>query len=170
MTCFPLSDQNILPKMELQCILSMRSKYQYKEDSGFLPGTIVAWFGSCTPVVGTWTLGVCDLRGLGSKTKGNCRNHGFCTILVFVQPFGLLNAWTPAGFPDPCADPKSRSTSRFYNLHHRSTGVLNWGFYFLDPPGGLGSASPCLHLEPRGSERLARGRAPHGAMGGLSRR
>ena len=40
--------------------------------------------------------------------------------------------------PDPWADPKSRSTLRFYNLHHRRTGVQNWGIYFLDPPRGLG--------------------------------
>ena len=40
--------------------------------------------------------------------------------------------------PNPWADPKSRSTLGFWNLHHRSIGVQNWGLYFLDPPGGLG--------------------------------
>ena len=33
--------------------------------------------------------------------------------------------------PDPWADPKSRSTSGFLNLHHRSIGVQNWGIYNL---------------------------------------
>ena len=42
-------------------------------------------------------------------------------------------------YPHPWADPKSRSTLGFYNLHHRSTGVQNWGIYVLDPPGGLDS-------------------------------
>ena len=36
--------------------------------------------------------------------------------------------------PDPWPDPKSRSTLGFYNFHHRSTGVQNWGIYSLDPP------------------------------------
>ena len=40
-------------------------------------------------------------------------------------------------YPHPWADPKSRSTLGFYNLHHRSTGVQNCGIYILDP-GGLG--------------------------------
>ena len=30
-----------------------------------------------------------------------------------------------------------------YNLHHRSIGVQNWGFYFLDPPKALGNQG-CL--------------------------
>ena len=42
-------------------------------------------------------------------------------------------------YPDPWVDPKSRSTLRFCNLHHRSIRVQNWGLYFLDPPRGLGS-------------------------------
>ena len=41
-------------------------------------------------------------------------------------------------FPHPWADPKSRSMLGFYNLHHRSIRVQNWGIYFLDPPRGLG--------------------------------
>ena len=36
------------------------------------------------------------------------------------------------------ADPKTRSTSGLYNLHHGSIRIQNWGFYFLDPPRGLG--------------------------------
>ena len=35
----------------------------------------------------------------------------------------------------PCADPKSRTPLGFYKLRHRSTGVHNWGIYFLDPQG-----------------------------------
>ena len=30
---------------------------------------------------------------------------------------------------EPWADPKSRSTLRFYNLHHRSVRVQNWRLY-----------------------------------------
>ena len=41
-------------------------------------------------------------------------------------------------FPDPWADPKSRSTLGFCNLHHRAIRIQNWGFYFLDPLRGLG--------------------------------
>ena len=52
---------------------------------------------------------------------------------------GAVVTWAPQ-HPDPWADPQSRSTLRFYNLHHRSTGVQNWEFYFLDPPGGLDSS------------------------------
>ena len=32
----------------------------------------------------------------------------------------------------------SRSTLGLYNLHHRSIGVQNWEFHFLDPPRALG--------------------------------
>ena len=40
--------------------------------------------------------------------------------------------------PDPWADPKSRSTSRFYNLHHGSVRISNCGgFYLLDTRQGL---------------------------------
>ena len=39
--------------------------------------------------------------------------------------------------PRRCADPKSRSTLGYWNLHNRSTRVQNGGFYFLDPPGSL---------------------------------
>ena len=42
-------------------------------------------------------------------------------------------------YPEPWADPTSRSTLGFYNLHYRSTGVHYWGIYFLDPPRGLGN-------------------------------
>ena len=38
--------------------------------------------------------------------------------------------------PDPWADPKCRSTSGFYNLHHRNIGVQNQGIDFSDSPGG----------------------------------
>ena len=40
-------------------------------------------------------------------------------------------------YPDPWADPKSRFTLRFYDLHDGSIGVQTWGFYVLDPPEGL---------------------------------
>ena len=40
---------------------------------------------------------------------------------------------------DPWANPTRRSTSGLYDLHHRSIGLQNWGLYFLDSPGRLGS-------------------------------
>ena len=49
-----------------------------------------------------------------------------------------LQVSNPHPNPNPWADPKSRSISRFCNLHHRSIRVQNWGIYFLDPPRGLG--------------------------------
>ena len=33
--------------------------------------------------------------------------------------------------PDPWAEPKCRSTLGFYNLHHRSIRIQNWGIYLL---------------------------------------
>ena len=42
------------------------------------------------------------------------------------------------GCLDPWADPRSRSTLRFCNLHHGSTRTQSWQFYVLDPSGGLG--------------------------------
>ena len=44
--------------------------------------------------------------------------------------------------PDLWADPKSRSTLGFHNLHHRSIGVQNRGFYLLDPPGAWEGGPP----------------------------
>ena len=55
-----------------------------------------------------------------------------------------------SSYPDPWADPKSRSTLQFYTLCRRSSGVRNWGFYFLDPFGGLGKG-PCLEVLVTGS-------------------
>ena len=39
----------------------------------------------------------------------------------------------------------SRSTLQFRNLHHRSIGVQNCGFYLLDPPKVLGYDSQSPH-------------------------
>ena len=36
---------------------------------------------------------------------------------------------------EPWEDPNSGSTLNFYNLHHRSIGVQNWGFHFWIFPG-----------------------------------
>ena len=55
---------------------------------------------------------------------------------------------TSGSFPDPGADPTSRSPLGFYKLHHRSVRVQHWGIYLLDPPGGLGFGG--LHLDIRG--------------------
>ena len=41
-------------------------------------------------------------------------------------------------YPDLWADPKSRSTFWFHNLHHRNIRAQHWGIYFLDPVRGLG--------------------------------
>ena len=39
--------------------------------------------------------------------------------------------------PDRWGGSQSRSTLRFCTLHHRSTAIQNWGFYFLDFQGAL---------------------------------
>ena len=56
-----------------------------------------------------------------------------------VALWALLWSWFPiktsqeakeypwATYPDPWADPKSRSTLGLYNLNHRSTRAQNWG-------------------------------------------
>ena len=44
-------------------------------------------------------------------------------------------------YPDSWADPKRSSTLEPCNLHHRSIGLQNWGFYFLDPFGVLGTST-----------------------------
>ena len=41
-------------------------------------------------------------------------------------------------FPDSWAEPKSRSTLGFNNLHRRSTGDQNWRICLLDSPRSLG--------------------------------
>ena len=43
--------------------------------------------------------------------------------------------------PDPWADPKSRSTIGFCNLHHRIARVQNLGIYFWILPGVWESSS-----------------------------
>ena len=49
----------------------------------------------------------------------------------------LETNFAPSNAPDPWADPKSRSTSGFHNLHHRGIGVKNWGStsWILPGPG-----------------------------------
>ena len=42
-------------------------------------------------------------------------------------------------YPNPWADPKSKSSLGVHNLHHGSIRMVNWGVYFLDLPRGLGS-------------------------------
>ena len=50
--------------------------------------------------------------------------------------------WLQHVHPDPWADPESRSTVGFCNLHHRSSRIQNWGdSTFSDPPRGLGNRS-----------------------------
>ena len=58
-------------------------------------------------------------------------------------------------YPEPWEDPKHGSSLdsiiytieslesriRLHNLHHRSVGVQDWGFCFLDPPRALGKRS-----------------------------
>ena len=68
-----------------------------------------------------------------------------CRIRMFMWSFGALKvlvakAGAVVGIVHlrPWAGSKSRSTLGFYNLHHRSIGVQNWGLYCLDPPRGLG--------------------------------
>ena len=52
----------------------------------------------------------------------------------------------------PWADPKSRTTLGFCNLHHGSIRVQSWGIYCWDPPGGLGSKKPrCLMFKDEAS-------------------
>ena len=62
-------------------------------------------------------------------------------------------------FPDPWADPKSRSTFGFHYLHHRSTRLQNWGINFLDPSGGLGSLFLQAKPELLNLDALARQRS-----------
>ena len=44
-------------------------------------------------------------------------------------------------------DPKSRSTLKFCNLHHRSIRVQNGGLHFLDPPKFLGKNTTLSQLK-----------------------
>ena len=61
-----------------------------------------------------------------------------------VESRGLDGAtwWASLGpkssYEDPWADPRSRSTSGLYNLHHRSTGVHFWGDLLLGSCQGSG--------------------------------
>ena len=69
------------------------------------------------------------LHVLGQDTK-----QGDAQLTETAKPYPLKA--TQISCPEPGARPTSRSTSRFYCVHPRSIGVQNWGFYFLDPPGG----------------------------------
>ena len=94
----------------------------------------------------------------GSSSTTEQQPQSLTTSLVHkyihCKPYG-----GPLMLPDAWADPKSRSTLGFCNLHHRSSRAQNWGIYFLDPPGGLGCGTyenACRfgpYLRGRGLER-----------------
>ena len=64
-------------------------------------------------------------------------------IYIYVSGsnnYALKNISQKIGsYPDPRADPASRSSLEFCNLRHKCIGMQNWGCYFLDPRGGLGT-------------------------------
>ena len=60
---------------------------------------------------------------------------GICVGLNALEDQGVVGV---RPIPRPWADPKSRTTLGFHNLHHRSARVQIWGIYFLDAPGALG--------------------------------
>ena len=70
-----------------------------------------------------------------------------------VHPMVPASPLYTMNYPDPWADPKSRSTLGFYNLHHRSTRVQN--IYLLDPPGGLGIRSHLQNMDHPSDPSLA---------------
>ena len=60
------------------------------------------------------------------------QNPGSGLNLFLIQGFG---SWA-TGCPDPWADPKSRSTLGFYNLHHRRTRVQHLGVLLFESSRG----------------------------------
>ena len=71
--------------------------------------------------------------------KGACE-PGFCYGFMSVRPsvciWWLLMICTMVHIPDPCANPKNRSTLRFYDLRHGSSiGIQKWGSTFWILPG-----------------------------------
>ena len=90
----------------------------------------------------------------GSKSDLNMSNHPHAPTLTKHTPFSAATLhWAShrrrrrplsriadlasGHLEDGWADPKSRSTSGFCSLHHRSIRFQNCGFYFWDPPGDL---------------------------------
>ena len=68
-----------------------------------------------------------DYQGLLGPTRGYQGPLRDCCGLL-----GLTRTIRDC-YPEPWEDPKPGSTLGLYTLHHRSIGVQNWGFYFLDP-------------------------------------
>ena len=58
-----------------------------------------------------------------------------CTTASLCWYSHMQHSGNSTIYPDPWADPNSRSTLRFCNLHHRSTRVQNWGSTVWILPG-----------------------------------
>ena len=61
-----------------------------------------------------------------------------CGLITYYVNSLIMGYLSTLLYPNPWADPESRSTSGVQNLHHiGSFRIQNWGLDLLDPPGDL---------------------------------
>ena len=97
------------------------------------------WWVQCLPILWSHVLSGARVSYTSNIPQHDIRNYSHLCIRRWM---GTLNHgcyfWQPScehshniPDPDPCADPKSRSTLGFCNLHHWSIRTQNWGICIL---------------------------------------